>query len=1539
VNDVWYQFTATTSVYRFDTQWLPGGTAGTWGYEILSGDCNGLVSLRCRSSNRLQDTLFERGLEVGKTYFLRFFSEKNQALSMIFCANALGEPPSNDACANALPLSVAPSFACATPQQGSTLAADHSEPACGGPGNHDVWYRFTATHEAHILYLKAEKAYFGDKTLLGYRFFSGVCGQLKPILCRETLSQNAFVLDSLKSGETYWVQVNSREHSAHNFDICVATLPAPPSNDFCEKAYSIPVNQTLHCDLTASGTTLAATAFNEWPNGPDVWYTFTATASTHFFQLLNIQTLWGRPDQLRCQLFLGNSCGSLGFIRYFEPFTQVQVDDLLEGQRYHLRVFTLDSAAAYLFEVCVKSFPPPPANGVCGGALPLTVNKGAVCTASTTGTTAGTVRELDFSSGYFRAFHTVWYRFVATSPSHYVHINNLRAVTGSNSGNFDVSIYRGDSCAALSGGITYVLRSIHLQDLVPGQTFYIACASKGDGFVNTVFHEFDLCVTTDSIPANDSCGGAFYLPVASDLGDAPFTHGTLSGASPGPEGTDWCSAAANDVWYAFIATQSAHTLWINKAQSVPDAEPAHFSTGLYAGNCGQLERLVCRGDLLEKDSVTYGDLTPGKTYFVQLSKYEVAQSDYTFDIRIGTPPAPPANDACLGAFALNISPDTLCTTLVSGSTENATPSAFQEGRVLTGLPDAGDDVWYTFVATHANHWVSLRHNSAEPYPLHIEVYEGRCDSLSKTAAFGAYFPEKEHYLLTNLRIGAGYYLRVFDTAPVGLVFDLCIGIPAVPANDDCAGAVPLLVQSDFTCAQPTATHTFGATQSAPDCSGGAANDVWFRFTAPGSAVRLWSEIERLQREALHGWELFEGDCGALKSVDRCWEANDHDAEIITGLKAGVQYYLRCYTARHNWLLQGICLQKVPEPPANDLCSGAIAVEPNGGLACERVYAGTTLGATQSALDCHENPTHDVWYRFTGDGSTYLTDVKATRFYLGDSTIGIGVQAYRGDDCTALDALGCDYQVGHTWLFLNQLAAGETCYLRVFNLKNKATDFELCIRSLPSPPVHTVCSEAILLEPGFASDCTLGAMVNTANLSEERNGPCLNGTSLWYRFVATEIPYFIEWKNLVNDYGEDHPGLEIYRGTCDGLSLVECHYDGVPFYFNIAVPGETYYIRVVGQIFTGTRFELCLRVPLPPANDDCPHVQTVPVSLGQGCNTRVSGTNLGASPSAGIFCDGGPDVLYAFKAIATEHTINIENVYPDIPLGQTFMEVFSGDSCGAWHTYKGCYQAHYTELKDLTPGQTYYLRIGSYIGTWFNFNLCITTPRPQLSVYEVRLPFQGCKTGSKERIEVVVVQSGNGIVQGGTTEFRLILSGANQGDYGPIFNTHPFYVYPWYAPWPLRVSVPRFEAVDMSALGETHITAIVTYRDGVYTDVDSLTVHYTNHPPYDEYCPPEEVNSPKNTHDRSTEVIRSGLFLSPNPAEAETQVSFQLENATSVRLLVSDAAGHLVQSKQIVGKSGLNQYLLQTDHWPAGIYIVQIQAAGSVCTGRLAVIRR
>ena len=61
---------------------------------------------------------------------------------------------------------------------------------------------------------------------------SGIKGIFHPgtVLCQDNLYQNDFVLNNLTAGQTYYVRVYSQNSNAHDFDLCLMTLPPPPAN-------------------------------------------------------------------------------------------------------------------------------------------------------------------------------------------------------------------------------------------------------------------------------------------------------------------------------------------------------------------------------------------------------------------------------------------------------------------------------------------------------------------------------------------------------------------------------------------------------------------------------------------------------------------------------------------------------------------------------------------------------------------------------------------------------------------------------------------------------------------------------------------------------------------------------------------------------------------------------------------------------------------------------------------------------------------------------------------------------------------------------------------------------------------------------------------------------------------------------------------------------------------------------------------------------------------------------------------------------------
>jgi hypothetical protein len=166
---------------------------------------------------------------------------------------------------------------------------------------------------------------------------------------------------------------------------------APISNDECSGALALTVNPTTTCTAVTSGTIAGATASSQsaaacgGTEDDDVWFSFTATSTTHNISLLNIA---GSTADLYHSVWSG-TCPTLSLVpgTCSDPNTST-VNGLTLGQTYFIRIYSWTSTGGQTstFNVCVGTPPPPPpppANNDCSGAISLTVNPDLNCTSTT----------------------------------------------------------------------------------------------------------------------------------------------------------------------------------------------------------------------------------------------------------------------------------------------------------------------------------------------------------------------------------------------------------------------------------------------------------------------------------------------------------------------------------------------------------------------------------------------------------------------------------------------------------------------------------------------------------------------------------------------------------------------------------------------------------------------------------------------------------------------------------------------------------------------------------------------------------------------------------------------------------------------------------------------------------------------------------------------------------------------------------------------------------------------------------------------------
>ncbi|AZA93171.1 Por secretion system C-terminal sorting domain [Chryseobacterium nakagawai] len=380
----WYASSGATS-YKISIGTTPGGS------NIVNQQIVSTTSFTPSTPLSLNTTYYVRVVAVGAG------GESSGCFETKFTTTP--PPPSNDECAAAITLTVNPDLSCSAVTAGTTIAATNSgldTDPCYGAADDDVWYKFTATEASHIISLRnvtSVGSEFDDSAY--FQVLSGDCTGLANVLCSSYTGSS--VVTGLNVGETYYVRVYSYSEGgeyAQSFNICVGTLPPPPTNDDCATAVTLTVNPSMSCGAVTAGHTLGATdsgvSLDTCSGNPDddVWFKFTATSAKHVITLSDVVSIGDyNTTDTYFQVFSGDCATGLTNVTCSDPLSKI-VDGLTVGTIYYVRVFSYGGTGRAIgFNICVATPPPPPVNDDCSGALIASVFPYSYTQADALGTT------------------------------------------------------------------------------------------------------------------------------------------------------------------------------------------------------------------------------------------------------------------------------------------------------------------------------------------------------------------------------------------------------------------------------------------------------------------------------------------------------------------------------------------------------------------------------------------------------------------------------------------------------------------------------------------------------------------------------------------------------------------------------------------------------------------------------------------------------------------------------------------------------------------------------------------------------------------------------------------------------------------------------------------------------------------------------------------------------------------------------------------------------------------------------------------------
>ncbi|WP_333599763.1 T9SS sorting signal type C domain-containing protein [Flavobacterium sp.] len=511
--------TASISTSGFSLNWaIPtGGSASAVTYTVQVTTDSGYTTNVAGSPFTIAAptvTLNLTGLSSGTKYYYRILAS-NGCSSTYVTGNVttVAVAPSNNQCANAT------SLPCGTTNlSGTTVGALSYVNGTGCTmADYGVWYTFVGDGNSNTI-AATTTSYDIEMSIA-----SGSCGSLTNITCQDIAVSSGTETYTFTAtlGVTYYVYIayySSGGTTTGPFTISrTCTTPFNPCTSIPNiSACSSTTNTTI-----ASGTGVYGSSTCGWSTpGQEQIYTFTPSTSGNYF----IQQI-SSFDYIN-YLFkpVSSGCGSSGWtcIDALWGAGTTPVFALTAGIQYYI-LLDPESSSGGSISFVLNCPITTPANDNCSGAISLTVNPTLSCATNTSGTTLGATQSQTACSG--TADDDVWYKFVATNPSHTV------TVTPGSLSDIVLQIFSG-SCGSLTSvdcvDDTYSSNEATiLSGLTIGNTYYIRVHSYSSGSGQGTF---TICVTTN-VPCTSGTGTG-----TTSLGCPSVTSGGLglNGADPAP---------------------------------------------------------------------------------------------------------------------------------------------------------------------------------------------------------------------------------------------------------------------------------------------------------------------------------------------------------------------------------------------------------------------------------------------------------------------------------------------------------------------------------------------------------------------------------------------------------------------------------------------------------------------------------------------------------------------------------------------------------------------------------------------------------------------------------------------------------------------------------------------------------------------------------------------------------------------------------------------------------------------------------------------
>ncbi|MFN7099539.1 MAG: T9SS type A sorting domain-containing protein [Flavobacterium sp.] len=713
--------------------------------------------------------------------------------------------------------------------------------------------------------------------------------------------------------------------------------------------------------------------------------------------------------------------------------------------------------------------------------------------------------------------------------------------------------------------------------------------------------------------------------------------------------------------------------------------------------------------------VNLTNLTPSTTYYfhVRNSCGTAEKSDWkTIVFRTATPPS---NDTCAGAITLAPS-SRFDADFTTGTTINSNRTAVLPSSVCASNYD---DVWYKAVIPASGSLTFETKPVAESLltDTSLIVYSGTCSSLSTISCNMDFSADKFSKVTISGRTpGETVYVAVFAVTGSGEFKIEAYDASLVPSNNNCSTPQAVVCGTSFTSNQITA-NLRGANVSTPNSAFPACkttnttHNLWYTVVVPASGNLTIAKVA-VSSFANAILSAYAGNgCTNLTEIG----CTNGDLLKLTGRTPGetITFSLWNNSSDGTSGIFNVSAYVTPVVPANDLCTGAIALNVGTSFAANAI-TGTNAGAitNPTTSTCATSGNSDVWYTAVVPASgklTIETDAASSSLFT-DSLL----QVFSGT-CGNLTSITCNDDGGNgsfSKIVLTGRTPGETIYIGVYNYVNREVlngSFKISAYDLP-PISNDNCSGALALTVGNSIASNQIVATNEGATTSSQTATCGNSNfDVWFKAVVPASGRLTIETDFQTGSVFDDSIINVFSGSCGALTSLACNDDDVNDNFSKIsltgrTPGETVYIAVYNfssnDSFNGPFKISAYETLVPPVNDDCSGAISLTVGNSFASN-QIIATNVGATTSSQTTTCGNSNFDVWFKAvIPASGKLTIET---DLQAGSSFSDsvisVFSG-TCGtlsnlACNDDEGNGNFSKINLIGRTPGETVYIAVYNF----------------------------------------------------------------------------------------------------------------------------------------------------------------------------------------------------------------------------------------------------